>query len=196
MVYRNPIIYQASCTFPRALSSYTEQGWKMEQCCVVTIMSDAGLGNTAWIHVLYYGLQESVAIVHALVWGFGGGGGGDDEWWWFALPLWMVMSMMHDDGDDLHCHCGWWCWWCWWWWRWFADGEDNHHWCRPPKRTLHSFTAGTLLPPTSQLQMTSTPRNILLEILAIFPQIEEECRESLIKWNCLSQGWIFKLKGT
>ena len=94
MVYRNPIIYQASCTFPRALSSYTEQGWKMEQCCVVTIMSDAGLGNTAWIHVLYYGLQESVAIVHALVWGFGGGGGGDDEWWWFALPLWMAMLMM------------------------------------------------------------------------------------------------------
>ena len=36
---------------------------------------------------------------------------------------------------------------------------------RPPKRTLHSFTAGTLLPPTSQLQMTSTPRNILLVIL-------------------------------
>ena len=104
-------------------------------------------------------------IVQAMVWGFGDGGGGDDQWWWFALPLWMVMSMMHDDGDDLHCHCGWWCWWCWWWWRWFADGEDNHHWCRPPKRTLHSFTAGTLLPPTSQLQMTSTPRNILLEIL-------------------------------
>ena len=100
----------------------------------------------------------------------------------------VVAAMMND--DDLHCHCGWRCWWCWWWWRWFADGEDNHHWCRPPKRTLHSFTAGTLLPPTSQLQMTSKPRNVLLGYITS-NWITNKLELSFIRLNIHAERLLF-----